>query len=337
MKKNSTRTIAVILAAGISTRMNTKLPKVLHEVAGRPMLTYVLDACREAGIEKILVVVGYGKQDVQQAFADYPGITWVHQGEQKGTAHAVSCCKEHLVEFEGNTMVLCGDGPLIRSETLRKLEQAHIEGDSAVTLATAVLEDPEGYGRIARDKYGNFSGIVESPDCTAEQKAIKEVNPSYYIFDNKILFEALEKVKSDNAKGEYYLTDVPGVIISSGRKVRTVISVRPEEAKGINSREQLSEAGRVIQRRIQKKLMAAGVTIVDGDNTWIDAGVKIGQDTVIEPFTCIHGEVRIGAKCRIGPLVYICGGANCKNIEDETYIRAGTIISDETEEKTDIL
>jgi bifunctional UDP-N-acetylglucosamine pyrophosphorylase/glucosamine-1-phosphate N-acetyltransferase len=308
-----TERVAIILAAGISTRMNTQMAKVLHEVCGRPMLAYVLDACREVGLNKIYVVVGYSADKVKEQFGGTEDITWIHQDEQLGTAHAVLCCKEHLSDFKGQTLILCGDGPLIRAQTLTTLIERHEAGHSAATLATAILEDPSGYGRIIRDRYSNIQGIVEDSDGTPEQLAVKEVNPSYYLFDNQILFEALSKITPDNVKGEYYLTDALSGIIASGHRVTAVTAVLPEEAMGINSRQQLSEASKIMQRRIQRRLMENGVTIVDPDNTWIDARAKIGQDTVIEPFTYIHGEVEIGRKCRIGPFAYLREDSILKN------------------------
>jgi bifunctional UDP-N-acetylglucosamine pyrophosphorylase/glucosamine-1-phosphate N-acetyltransferase len=293
--------------------MNTQMAKVLHEVCGRPMLAYVLDACREVGIKKMYVVVGFSSEQVKECFSDYDDIIWVEQDKQLGTGHAVLCCREHLKDFRGETMVLCGDGPLIRAETLKSLIESHEAGQSAATLATAILENPAGYGRIARDKYNNIQGIVEDSDCTPEQLAIKEINPSYYLFDNQVLFEALEKVKPNNVKEEYYLTDAVSGIISTGHKVTAVTAVRPEEAMGVNSRVQLSEASKIMQRRIQQKLMDSGVTIVDPDNTWIDARAKIGQDTIIEPFTYIHGEVTIGQECRIGPFAHLRHGTVLEN------------------------
>ncbi|MGD8787321.1 MAG: NTP transferase domain-containing protein, partial [Phycisphaerales bacterium] len=305
--------VAIILAAGVSKRMNTKMAKVLHEVCGRPMLAYVLDACREVDVAKIYVVVGFSAEQVEEQFNGTGDIVWVKQAEQLGTAHAVLCCKEHLQDFDGQTLVLCGDGPLIRAQTLKTLIEKHEGEQSAATLATAKLEDPAGYGRIIRDKYGNMQGIVEDSDCTEAQLTIKEVNPSYYLFNNKILFEALEKVEPDNVKKEYYLTDALSGIIATGHKVIAVTAVRPEEAKGVNSRAQLSEASKIMQRRIQRKLMDDGVTIVDPANTWIDARAKIGQDTVIEPFTYIHGEVKIGQGCRIGPFAFLRHGTVLEN------------------------
>ncbi len=320
-------TVAIILAAGVSSRMNTQLAKVLHEVCGRPMLAYVLDACQKAGVSKIYAVVGFSAEQVQQRFSGYNDIVWVRQQEQLGTAHAVMCCKEYLKDFEGQTLVLCGDGPLIRAETLKTLVQKHKIGQPAVTLATAVLDNPAGYGRIIRDAYGNIQGIVEDSDCTSEQLAIKEVNPSYYLFNNKILFEALEKIKPDNIKKEYYLTDALSLIIETGHTVVAITAVRPEEAMGVNSRRELSVASKIMQRRIQQELMENGVTIVDPDTTWIDARAKIGQDTVIEPFTYIQGEVKIGQGCRVGPFAYLRSGTV---LEDEVILGVFTEVKNST-------
>jgi bifunctional UDP-N-acetylglucosamine pyrophosphorylase/glucosamine-1-phosphate N-acetyltransferase len=312
--------VAIILAAGVSKRMNTKMPKVLHEVCGRPMLFYVLDACRRVGVDKMYVVVGFNSEQVKEQFNNAGDIIWVTQPEQKGTAHAVMCCREHLKNFAGQTLVLCGDGPLIRTETLKTVVEKHEAEHAAATLATAILEDPAGYGRIVRDAYGNIEGITEHANCTPEQLKIQEVNPSYYLFDNKILFEYVERVSPDKAKGEFYLTDALAMIIESGHKVVAVTAVRPEEAVSVNSREQLSDAGKIMQRRIQRRLMETGVTIVDPPNTWIDARAQIGQDTVIEPFCCIFGEVVIGKNCRIGPFAHLRNGTK---IGDGIILEAG--------------
>lgn len=311
----------------MSKRMNTQLAKVLHEVCGRPMLSYVLDACRGIGVDKIYVVVGFSSEHVRERFNDSADVVWVEQQEQKGTAHAVMCCTEYLRNFAGETLVLCGDGPLIRTETLKTLIEKHQAEHPAATLATAVLEDPAGYGRIVRDAYGNIQGIVEHSDCTPEQLKINEVNPSYYLFNNKILFEALAQVKPDNVKGEYYLTDALSLIIAAGHKVIAVTAVRPEEAMGVNSREQLSEAGKIMQHRIQKRLMETGVTIVDPPNTWIDARAQIGQDSVIEPFTYIHGEVKIGRNCRVGPFAFLRSGTV---LDDDVVLGVFTEVKNST-------
>ncbi len=300
--------VAIILAAGMSSRMNTKLPKVLHEVCGRPMLAYVMDACRQAGVQKLYIIVGYGKEQVIHYFNGDKDIVWVEQKEQKGTGHAVLCCREHLANFEGDTLILCGDMPLIRPEIVQTLVEKHENESAAATLATAILEDTRNYGRIIRDGYGNIQGIVEDADCSPQQKLIKEVNPSYYCFKNKVLFEALSKITPNNIKNEYYLTDALHLVIKAGHRVVAVTAVSPEDAIGVNSRQQLSEVGRIMQQRIQDKFVRNGVTIVDPPNTWIDARAQIGQDTVIEPFTYIHGKVKIGNDCRVGPFAYVREG-----------------------------
>jgi len=309
--------IAIILAAGQSTRMNTKMPKVLHEVCGRPMLEWVLTACRDAGVQKHIVVVGYGKEQIVEHFGSDGDVEFVEQAEQKGTGHAVMCCREQLAGFSGQTLVLCGDAPLIRSETVKVLLDKHLQEKATVTLATAVMHDPSGYGRIVRDGYGNIQGIVEHNDCNAEQRDINEINPGYFCFQTPLLLEALDKITPNNVKNEYYLTDALHILLADGHKATAITAVAEEDALGVNNRMQLSVAGKIMQRRIQERLMDSGVTITDPPNTWIDARVRIGQDTVIEPFTCIRGAVVIGTNCRIGPFAYLHEGAE---VADETCI-----------------
>ncbi len=305
--------MAILLAAGQSTRMNTLQAKVLHEVCGRPMLAYVVDACRAAGVDKIIVVVGFGKEQVIDRFGHCNDIDFVEQKEQKGTGHAVMCCTDLIKDFKGQTLILCGDAPLIRSETLITLTEKHEQEKAAVTLATAMMDHPAGYGRIVRDSYGNIQGIVEHNDCTEKQLDIKEVNPGYFCFNNPNLLEALEQIKPNNVKNEYYLTDALHITIAAGHKATAVTAVAAEDAMGVNNRKQLCQASKVMQERIQSSLMESGVTIVDPPNTWIDARAKIGQDTVIEPFTYIHGEVTIGNNCRIGPFAYLRSGTSLQN------------------------
>jgi bifunctional UDP-N-acetylglucosamine pyrophosphorylase/glucosamine-1-phosphate N-acetyltransferase len=249
VKEKVQDTVAIILAAGISKRMNTGVPKVLQEVCGRPMLAYVLDACREIGISKIYVVIGFGAEKVRKHFADASDIVWVLQAEQKGTGHAVLCCKDLLRDFIGKTFVLCGDGPLIRQQTLQKLLETH-NGTVAASLATAILDDPTGYGRIIRDASGNLKGIVEHKDCTAKQLKIKEVNPSYYLFDNQKLFELLGQVKNNNVQKEYYLTDVFEIMLRKGYKAAVVAAVRPEEAMSVNTKDELDTLCQIMKDRL---------------------------------------------------------------------------------------
>ena len=320
-------TAAIILAAGRSTRMVTDMPKVLHEVCGRPMLAYVVDACRAAGVQRIIAVVGYQKEQVIQAFANEPDIIWVEQTEQKGTGHAAMVCREALADFDGNVVVIAGDMPLLRSETLQLLVDTHKKQNCAVTLATAVLANPTGYGRIVRDEYGNLQGIVEESDCTDEQRRITEINPSYYCFDKGLLLSALDQLKPDNVKGEYYITDALHILVQQGHRVVAITAVKAEEAVGVNSRMQLADAGRIMQNRIQSNLMQNGVTIVDPPNTWIDIRAVIGQDSVIYPFSYIHGRVRIGKRCSIGPFAYLREGTV---LEDDVVVGVFTELKNST-------
>ncbi len=302
------RIAAVILAAGKGTRLKSDRPKVLHEICGRPMLAYVLDACRAAGVADAIVVVGHGKDEVIAAFADDPAITWVEQNPQRGTGHAVMVCREHLPKYE-HLLVLCGDGPLIREETIRALLDRHITGGLAATLATAVLDDPTGYGRIWRDADGRLRAIVEHADATPEQRQIREVNPSYYCFRTAEFLPLLDRLQPNNAKNEYYITDALALLIAAGRPVEAITSVRPEDIYSINSRQELALVNRVMRDRVLDRHMTAGVTIVDPASTWIDARATIGRDTIIQPFVTISGPVRIGEHCRIGPFVHLAGGA----------------------------
>ena len=313
---------AIILAAGRSTRMKTDWPKVMHEVCGRSMLGHVLSACRQAGIGEFYIVVGFGKQRIIDAFGGQEAVHFIEQREQKGTGHAVSMCASALKDFSGDVVVLAGDMPMVRSRTLQTLIQSHRAAGAAASLATTVLDDPSSYGRIVRDAAGGFERIVEHRDCTDEQLKIREVNPSYYCFDARSLFDALPRIKPDNAKGEYYVTDVLEVIRQAGKAVRAATSVPAVNAMGINSRADLAEVSRLMQRRIATEWMEAGVTIDDPETTWIDSRAAVGPDSRIKPFSYIEGHARIGAGCVVGPYAYVADGAV---IEDGMTIGPGVL------------
>ncbi|MEW6252836.1 MAG: NTP transferase domain-containing protein, partial [Planctomycetota bacterium] len=301
--------VAVVLAAGKGTRLKSDLPKVLHEVCGRPMLAYVFDACRAAGVQRLIGVVGHGRDAVMAAFSQHePPITWVTQEPQLGTGHAVMVCREHLRTADA-VIVINGDGPLFRSETIRGLLERQAANGAAATLATAILDDPFGYGRILRDGEGRIYDIAEEPDATPEQRQIREINPGLYCFRGPDLLAALDRLRPNNRKNEYYLTDTIGVLLRDGRPVDAVPSVLPEDMYGINSRRDLALVNGLMRDRILGRLMDEGVTIVDPATTWIDARATIGRDTVIHPCTVINGAARIGANCRIGPFVHLDGGS----------------------------
>ncbi|MEX0655419.1 MAG: NTP transferase domain-containing protein [Phycisphaeraceae bacterium] len=245
---------AVLLAAGKGTRMGggaeNAPPKVLYEAAGRPMIWWVVQACKAAGCERIVVVVGYRGDDVRAALAEEPGVVFVEQREQLGTGHAA---KMAAPCFEGqpacDVFVLMGDAPLIRDQTLTQLLAVQRETGAAATLATAVLDDPAGYGRVVRTPDGAFDAIVEQKDATDAQRAIREVNPSYYCFRSDLLFAALAQVSNDNQQGEYYLTDVPGLLKRDGHGVSVVEAVPAEDVLGVNTPEQLAVVDAILKKR----------------------------------------------------------------------------------------
>jgi bifunctional UDP-N-acetylglucosamine pyrophosphorylase/glucosamine-1-phosphate N-acetyltransferase len=296
---------AIILAAGKSTRMKSKKPKALHEVCGLPMLEHVLRACYAAGCQRILMVVGHGKDEIISYFGHDRRIVWIEQIEQLGTGHAARMCEAELKKEHGDVFILAGDGPLIRGEVLQTLLQAHEQDHADASMATAILEDPTGYGRVIRDDKGQFVAIIEQLDATPEQREIREVFPSYYCVKADALLLALSKLTNNNKKGEYYLTDIYGLLRAAGKKVVAVQAVTQEDVIGVNNRQQLAEVDAIMQDRIQRQLRESGVTIVSGLNTYIEADVNIGPDTVIHPFSYIGRDSSIGTDCTIGPFAMV--------------------------------
>jgi bifunctional UDP-N-acetylglucosamine pyrophosphorylase / glucosamine-1-phosphate N-acetyltransferase len=292
---------AIILAAGKSTRMKSRRPKPLHDICGRPMLEYVLRACYEAGCDRVMCVVGHGKDEIVSQFGGDKRIHWIEQTEQLGTGHAARMCEAELKKHGGDIFILTGDGPLIRGEVLRTLLGAHREEKAAASMATAVLDDPTGYGRIVRDGNGEFVEIVEQADASAEQREIREVFPSYYCVRSEELLLALSKLTNNNKKREYYLTDIYSILRNAGKKVLAVQAVTQEDSMAVNDRIQQAEVDAIMQDRIQKRLRSEGVTIVSGINTYIEDGAAIGPDTIVHPFTFVGRDSNIGAECVIGP------------------------------------
>jgi bifunctional UDP-N-acetylglucosamine pyrophosphorylase/glucosamine-1-phosphate N-acetyltransferase len=293
--------VAVILAAGKSTRMKSTLPKVLHEVCGRPMIEYVLDAARAAGAARLVVIVGHEAGKVKAALADSPFVEFALQAEQKGTGHAVMMCRENLRNHDGAVLILTGDAPLMRPESFAALLDDYQRESAACVIGTAETENNFGLGRIVRDDRGEFVKIVEQKDATAHEAAIREINVGCYVFDCRKLFEALDQISPNNTQKEYYLTDCCAILRDAGHRVVASRKLDIVEALGVNTRAQLAEVHQALQQRFFDKLMAEGVTIVDPRQTTIDLRARIGTDTVIEPFSVIQGPVEIGAHCRIGP------------------------------------
>jgi bifunctional UDP-N-acetylglucosamine pyrophosphorylase / glucosamine-1-phosphate N-acetyltransferase len=292
---------ALVLAAGEGTRMKSAIPKVLHRVCGRPMLSWVLDALeeiREEGyIDRILVVTGKGACEVEDEVCERAAC--VVQEERKGTGHAVMVAAPHIEAEE--LLVLTADSPLITPSTLRGLCETHRAQNAAVTILTTAIDDPTGYGRILRDSGGAVKGIVEEVDANAEEKSIGEVNTSTYVFRWRALEAALPGLGTDNAKGEYFLTDAIALLAQAGERISAYTTPDACEVMGVNSREQLAQAEAIMRQRINRRWMAEGVTMEDPSTTFIGGEVIIGRDTVLRPMVMLEGRTEVGEACVLGP------------------------------------
>lgn len=293
-----TEKYAVILAAGQGTRMKSKLYKVLHPVCGKAMVDHVLTQLERVGIDQIVTVVGHGADQVKQLLGDRT--TYALQAEQLGTGHAVMQAEDVLGQKDGITLVTCGDTPLFTAETFKQLFAYHEQQGAAATVLTAHTDQPFGYGRIIRDAAGTVAKIVEQKDATPEEAAVQEINTGVYCFNNRELFAALHQLSNDNAQGEYYLTDVIGILKQAGKQVGAFQMDDFTESMGVNDRVALANATRVMQQRINTRHMQNGVTMIDPATTYIDADVQIGNDTVIEPGVVLKGKTLIGSDCVIG-------------------------------------
>ncbi len=317
------RRFVLILAAGKGRRMKSSLPKVLHEAAYHPILDYVIAAAAGCGAEKIITVIGHGAEKVREVFEDKTD--FVLQREQRGTGDAVKSALPSLDGEKGTVLVLCGDTPLLREETLREFLAFHEEKASVCSVLTADLTDPFGYGRIIRGADGTLEKIVEEKDATQAEKALTEINSGVYCFDLDFLRSAVAELRDDNSQGEFYLTDTIAIAGDRGLKSYPWRISDFEEVKGINDRKQLSEAAAVLFRRKNEELMADGVTILAPASTFIDPAAVIGADTVIEPFTTIRGASVIGENCEIGPNSEL---RNCR-IGDNTRFWRSTAVDAE--------
>jgi bifunctional UDP-N-acetylglucosamine pyrophosphorylase/glucosamine-1-phosphate N-acetyltransferase len=292
--------VALILAAGEGTRMKSDRPKVAHEVLGKPMVNWVVDAAIAAGCQRIVAVTGHHAEVVEALLPE--GVASVRQEEQLGTGHAVMSAREALGDFSGSLLVLSGDTPLLSAETIAGLVAMRESSGSALTLLTTHLPDPTGYGRIVRDmRDGSVARIVEEKDCSAEERAITEVNTGTYCFDADVLFAHLSRLDTENAQGEYYLTDMVAIFIAEGLMVSAMSTDDPLETIGVNSRVQLAEANKVMQRRINRAHMLAGVTMIDPDLVWIGPDATLGRDVEVLPMTFVFGKTVIGDRAVIGP------------------------------------
>lgn len=292
----------IVLAAGEGTRMKSSTPKVLHRIGGRTLVGHAIAAARAAGPEHLAVVVRHERDLVAAHVAEVDsGAVIADQDDVKGTGRATECALAVLPELEGTVLVTYGDVPLLAGDTLLALLDEHVRSSSAVTVITAHLDDPTGYGRILRDADGGVAGIVEQKDASDEQRAITEINSGIYAFDASVLRTALDEVGTDNAQGEKYLTDVLAIAREAGGHVSAHVVDDLWQTEGVNDRVQLARLGKELNRRTTERWMREGVTIVDPDTTWIDSDVTLGRDTTILPGTQLLGATTVGAEAVIGP------------------------------------
>ncbi|TDC00977.1 bifunctional UDP-N-acetylglucosamine diphosphorylase/glucosamine-1-phosphate N-acetyltransferase GlmU [Nonomuraea longispora] len=335
----------IVLAAGEGTRMKSQTPKVLHELCGRALLDHMLAAARDLGPERLIVVIGHALERMRgHLAATSPDARAVVQNEQRGTGHAVRTVIEEVGPISGTVLVTYGDVPLLRPQTLATLLQRHDADGNAVTVLTAEVPDPTGYGRIIRDESGAVLEIVEEKDADAGQRAIKEMNSGIYAFDGELLADAVKRVSADNAQGEEYLTDVLAILRGDGHRVGACVAGDFVEVEGVNDRVQLAAARQVLNRRLLEAHMRAGVTVIDPASTWIDVSVRIAPDAVVHPGTQLHGDTVIEAGAEVGPATTLTAtrvgaGAIVRNavcdhaeigpqasVGPYAYLRPGTVI-----------
>jgi bifunctional UDP-N-acetylglucosamine pyrophosphorylase/glucosamine-1-phosphate N-acetyltransferase len=321
---NMTKLATLILAGGKGTRMKSNLVKVLHPIMGKSMLSYPIEASLEGlGSPKTIVVVGYQAERIQDAFSDNR-LTFVHQKPQLGSGHAVLCAEGAFRGYDGTILILCGDVPLVQTQTLKELVAFHRRQRATLTVATTRLTDPSGYGRVVRKEGDHVEKIVEEKDASPQVSKIEEVNTGLYCVETSFLFPALKQVQSNNRQGEYYLTDIVKIGRNENRKVVAFHVSDADQFLGINTRVDLARAHEIVRDRYLRKWMLDGVTIIDPNTTYIESGVIMGKDTVIYANCVIQGETAIGSHCSIGP--------NClirdSNIDDRVTVRAFSVIEE---------
>jgi bifunctional UDP-N-acetylglucosamine pyrophosphorylase / glucosamine-1-phosphate N-acetyltransferase len=322
---NSSELDVIILAAGLGTRMKSATIKILHRAAGRPIIDYVLDLAAGVGGRAPIMIVGYQREEVKRVVGDRA--RFAIQETQQGTGHAVLQAAE-ILESEGvqgrKVLILSGDVPLTRPETLRRLIDEHVRSKNALTLLTMKLEDPALYGRIVRDASGAVTRIVEARDATDDEKRIDEVNAGIYVFDGDQLFANLRRLSTHNSQGEYYLTDLLAMLRDAGKAIGAVVATDPIEALGVNSRAELATVEGEIQRRVVARLMQDGVTFRNPATVVIDSTVSIGNDSVIYPFVTIEGSTTIGSRGVVEPGVHLIN----VTIGDDVHLKTGTVAED---------
>ncbi|HHU64164.1 MAG TPA: bifunctional UDP-N-acetylglucosamine diphosphorylase/glucosamine-1-phosphate N-acetyltransferase GlmU [Clostridiales bacterium] len=324
------RLTALVLAAGEGKRMRSGIPKVLHEIWGKTMVQYILDALKDITDEKPVVVVGHKAEMVKERLGQQ--VVYAYQQRQLGTAHAVKCAREHLSRTDGYVIILAGDIPLITADTLRQMAGECMDNGYSAVVLTAEIDDPGGYGRIVRDDDGQLREIIEDKDADQRQKAIKEINSGIYCFNIRDLLDGLDKISSNNVQGEYYLTDIIKILREKGLKVKAYKTGDATEIMGVNDRVQLARAAEVLRERIMVGLMLQGVTIIDPCNTYIDSTVAIGRDTIVYPGNTIQGQTTIGQGCIIYPNSRIADS----HIGNNVKIQASVILESKVEDDTTV-
>lgn len=314
-----TERYAIILAAGKGTRMKSKLYKVLHPVCGKPMVEHIMNRVTETAPNEIITIVGHGAELVKKQLGDRS--EYALQAEQLGTGHAVLQAEPFLKGKKGTTLVISGDTPLLTSETLNNLFEYHQGKNASATILTAKADDPTGYGRIVRDHVGIVEKIVEQKDATLEEARIQEINTGTYCFDNELLFDALSQLDTDNAQGEYYLTDIIEILKKAGKNVAAYLTEDFDESLGVNDRVALSKANELMRARINHQHMLNGVSFIDPKATYIDDGVVIGAETVIEPGVYLKGKTVIGENCLITANSQISDSI----IEDDVTVKTSVV------------
>ncbi|MBX7350913.1 bifunctional UDP-N-acetylglucosamine diphosphorylase/glucosamine-1-phosphate N-acetyltransferase GlmU [Clostridium chauvoei] len=310
---------ALILAAGQGTRIKSDLPKVLHKVAGKEMVNHVIDTMRKAKIQDVNVIIGKGAELVKKN-TESRTVSYSVQAEQLGTGHAVKCAIDFLKDKKGTVGIFCGDAPLIKSETVERLFEEHENNNNSATLLTSIVEDPTGYGRVIREN-DEVLKIVEHKDCNEEELKVNEMNAALYCFNIEELLESLDKLSNNNNQGEYYLTDVIGILKEQGKKVGAVV-IDYEETIGVNSRVQLAEAEQILRNRINLRHMTNGVTLIDPSSTYIGDDVIIGKDTIIYPGNVIEGNTIIGERVMLYPNSRI----KDSQIDEEVEVQSSVIL-----------
>lgn len=315
----------LILAAGKGTRMKSNIPKIVHKVNGIPMISKIITVLEEIGSTENILILGYKKEEVLKVVGE--NSSYVLQNEQLGTGHAVIQAKDKLKDYDGDVMVVYGDTPLLKPETLKKLYNFHKDSGAVTTILTSIYENPFGYGRIVKEN-GLVKAIVEEKEANDEVKKIKEVNAGVYCFNSKELFKALNKINNNNEKGEYYLTDVIGIQVNENKKVRSFILEDSMEILGVNSKVELAQAGNILRDRKNISLMEDGVILIDPTNTYIEENVKIGKDTVIYPGAIIQGDTVIGENCEILGTTRIINSKIKNNVKIESSVIEDSILED---------